>query len=224
MSHELRTPLNAIVAFTEVLEKTALEADEKQQQVIHEIKGNSRILLTLINNILDMARLEAGRTEMFIEPVDMVDIVNAVDSVIEPLAAQKELSFTSRVDRNVPLIEADREKLRRIVENVVSNAVKFTPEGGKIELWVEYDENSPEIFIHVKDNGIGIGKGHLNLIFDKFMQGDSSIPRPYNGSGLGLSLARELTELHGGKITVESELNKGSHFTIAIPAVVSEAF
>ncbi|MDR2869105.1 MAG: DUF3365 domain-containing protein [Deferribacteraceae bacterium] len=222
MSHELRTPLTAIIAFAEVLEKSAqtAEVDDKQKQIMHEIKHNGNILLTLINNILDMARLEAGKTELFLEPVDIVDVINAVDSVMQPLITKKSISFASTVSRDVPIINADREKLRCIVENIVSNAIKFTQEGGKIDLWVDYDANLREIYIHVKDNGIGIGKGHLGLIFNKFVQGDSSAHRPYNGSGLGLSLARELTELHGGKITVESELNKGSHFTVSIPAAL----
>lgn len=218
MSHELRTPLTSIIAFAEVLERDKSPKSEKELRAIQEIKSNGQVLLNMINNILDMARLEAGKIELLLEPIDMVDVVNAVDSVIQPLADKKKISYSSQVHRDVPLLNADREKLRQIVANLVGNAVKFTPEGGEIRVWVAYDKDKDEILINVQDNGIGIRKEDQPYIFGKFVQSDSSICRQYNGSGLGLAVAKEFAELHGGWIKVESEVGKGSLFTVGIPA------
>ena len=218
MSHELRTPLTSIIAFAEVLERGKSPKAEKEQRVVQEIKGNSQILLNMINNILEMARLEAGKKELILEPIDLVDVINAVESVIEPLVEKKDIRFSSIVHRDVPLIEGDRESLRRIVENLVSNAMKFTPKGGEIKVWVAYDRENNEVLINVQDNGIGIRKEDQAYIFEKFVQSDTSIQRQYNGSGLGLALAKELAELHGGWISVVSEIDQGSLFTVGIPA------
>lgn len=220
MSHELRTPLTSIVAFTEVLEKTADSRPDKERRIVQEIKTNSRILLSLVNNTLEMARLEAGKTELLIEPTDMVDVLGAVSAMMKPLADKKNLIFSARVDREVPIIDADKEKLRTIIENLASNAVKFTRAGGEVKIRANYDADNAMVLIKVEDNGIGISKHEQGLIFDKFVQGDSSIHRPYNGSGLGLALAREYTQMHGGQISVVSELGKGSIFTVAIPATI----
>lgn len=219
MSHELRTPLTSSVAFTDVLEKIS-GGTERERRIINEIKTNNQTLLSLINNILDMARIEAGKAELLLEPVDFVDVINAVEKVIKPLADKKELTLITDVDRTVPLIKGDREKLRRIVENLLSNAVKFTRAGGHVRVWVKFDDVTQEITINVEDNGIGIAPEEQSLVFEKFVQGDSSIHRPYSGSGLGLALARELAELHGGRITLESELGKGSIFTVTIPVEI----
>jgi signal transduction histidine kinase len=218
MSHELRTPLTSIVAFAEVLEKNRNPRADKELRMVQEIKSNSQILLDMITNILEMARLEAGRIELLIEPLDLVDLINAVDGVVQPLAEKKKINYASSVERDVPLIKADKERLRQVVANLVSNAIKFTPEGGEIKAWVIYDKEHNEVIINVKDNGIGIRKEDQAYIFEKFVQSDSSPNRQYNGSGLGLALAKEFSELHGGWIKVQSELNKGSLFTVVIPA------
>ncbi|WP_445900270.1 c-type heme family protein [Desulfitobacterium sp. THU1] len=217
MSHELRTPLTSIIAFAEVLERGKNPKTEKEERIVQEIKGNSQVLLGMINNILEMARIEAGRKELVLEPIDLVDVINAVESVIGPLVEKKGISFSSIVYRDVPLILGDRDSLRRIVENLVSNAMKFTPNGGQIKVWVSYDQKYHEVLINVQDNGIGISKEDQPYIFEKFVQSDSSLHRQYNGSGLGLALTKELTELHGGWIQVESECGKGSLFTVGIP-------
>ncbi|MGE4273090.1 MAG: DUF3365 domain-containing protein [Desulfitobacterium sp.] len=217
MSHELRTPLTSIIAFAEVLERNKNPKTEKEERIVQEIKGNSQVLLGMINNILEMARIEAGRKELVLEPIDLVDVINAVESVIEPLVEKKGITYSSTVHRDVPLILGDRESLRRIVENLVSNAMKFTPNGGEIKVWVSYDQENHEVLINIQDNGIGISEEDQPNIFEKFVQSDSSLHRQYNGSGLGLALAKELTELHGGWIQVESECGKGSLFTVGIP-------
>jgi len=217
ISHELRTPLTSIIAFAEVLEKESSSKTKKEQQIAREIKGNSLILYRMINDILEMARLEAGKKELIIEPIDLVDVINVVAHVVKPLTEKKNIRFSSIVDREVPLIEGDMESFRRIVENLASNAIKFTPEGGEIKVWVTFDPDRNEVLINVQDNGIGICKEDQHFIFEKFVQSDSSIHRQYKGSGLGLALVKELTELHGGWIRVESELNQGSLFVVGIP-------
>lgn len=218
MSHELRTPLTSIIAFAEVLEGKKSTKTEKELQVVHEIKNNSQVLLDMINNILEMARLEAGRIELLIEPIDLVDVINAVEGTIEPLVEKKNIRFSTMVHRDVPLINGDRERLRQIVANLVGNAIKFTPEGGEVKVWVAYDQEKNEVRINVQDNGIGIRMEDQPFIFEKFVQSDSSVYRQYSGSGLGLALAKELTELHGGWIGVKSELGEGSLFIIGLPA------
>ncbi len=222
MSHELRTPLTSTIACTDVLEKTLTGDNPRQKKMLGEIKNNSSILYSLINNILDMARIEAGKTELLIEPVDFVDVINTVRSMIAPLADKKVINIQTKVDKDVPVIMGDREKLRRIVENLMSNAVKFTRSGGEVRVDISYLPDTDRVVITVADNGLGIKKEEQNLIFQKFVQGDSSIHRPHSGSGLGLALAKELTELHGGTIAVESEVGTGSVFTVTIPVNTEE--
>ena len=217
MSHELRTPLTSIIAFAEILQKEEGKAAQ-ELRILKNIEDNSKILLNIINNILEMARLETGRMELVLETVDLMDSVNALESMIEPLARKKSILFSTAVQRNVPLISGDSEKLRCIMENLVSNALKFTPEGGEIKLSVNYDETRDQVVINVWDNGIGIEAKDQASIFEKFVQKDNTACRRYNGSGLGLALAKELTEMHGGWISVYSTLGKGSLFTVRIPA------
>ncbi len=217
VSHELRTPLTSIIAFAEVLERNVTVKSDKERRVVEEIKGNSQVLLSMINSILEMARLEAGKLELVYEQIDLVDVINAVEAVVRPLAEKKNINFFTLVHRDVPVISGDRERLRQIVENLVSNAIKFTENDGEVKVWVIYDTEQKQILIRVQDNGIGIRAEDQPFIFDKFVQTDTSIYRKYSGSGLGLALAKELAELHGGWITVESEQGKGSLFTVGIP-------
>ncbi len=217
VSHELRTPLTSIIAFAEVLERAKETKGTKEQRMIEEIKHNSQKLLRMINSILEMARLEAGKLQLFLELIDLVDVVNAVESVVKPIADKKNIHFTTYVHRDVPVIEADRERVHQIIENLVSNAIKFTPDGGKVTVSVTYDQGDNQVLIYVEDNGIGIRKEDQPFIFEKFVQSDTTIYRKYNGSGLGLALAKDLAELHGGWIAVSSEEGTGSLFTVGIP-------
>ncbi len=214
MSHELRTPLTSIIVFTELLQNGKTD---KELRMLKDMEHNGKSLLGIINNILDMARLEAGRMELVPETVDLTDIVMGLESVIEPLAKKKNIAFSTSMARNVPLINCDSEKLHCIIENLVSNAVKYTPEGGEVKLWVTYDELEDRVLINVEDNGIGIAKEDQTSIFEKFVQKDSTVSRRYNGSGLGLALAKELTELCGGKISLVSTFGQGSLFTVSFP-------
>lgn len=217
MSHELRTPLTSIIAFTEIMLVDTPQEDKELQHNLEEVLQNSHILLRLINNILDMAKIEAGKDQLSLDVVDMNDIVASVESVIAPLARNKELAFHVQVAPEVPLTKADPEKIRRVVENLAGNAVKFTEKGGKVEIVVQFDEVSNEIIIKVNDNGIGIKEEYQKYIFEKFTQADSSSSRKYGGTGLGLSLAKELVELHKGWIKVESRCGGGSTFIVGLP-------
>ncbi len=217
ISHELRTPLTSIIAFTEILLNQEQFAAKPEAQIINEINENSQVLLDMINNILDMARLEAGKNPLVLETVDLIDVINNVESVIRPLAQRKEITFSARGELDVPLILGDYEKVRRIIENLAGNAVKFTPKGGHVTILATLGEDRQHVRIKVQDDGIGISQESQAYIFEKFVQVDSSSSRQYNGSGLGLALVKELTELHGGTLAVESELNKGSIFTVLLP-------
>ena len=218
MSHELRTPLTSIIAFAEMLNKESDPKNEKEAETRREIEANSRALLFMINDILEMSRLDAGRIEMNVETVDLGDIAGLVQSVVQPLAKQNGIEFTCEIDADVPLVEADFEKLRHVLENLAGNAVKFTPEGGSVRLAISYHPECGEVWLRVADTGIGIAKKDQRRVFERFVQADSSASRKYSGTGLGLALAKEYTEMHNGSISVESVLGKGSVFTVRIPA------
>ncbi|RDB64466.1 histidine kinase [Gordonibacter sp. 28C] len=217
MSHELRTPLTSIIAFTELLNRNSDPADEKEAETRREIEANSRALLLMINDILEMSRLDAGRIEMNMETVDLGDVVGMVQAVVQPLANRKDIAFVCDIDPDVPLVTADFEKLRHVLENLCGNAVKFTLEGGTVRLSISYHPECGQVWMRVADTGIGIAKKDQRRIFDRFVQADSSASRSYNGTGLGLSLAKEYAEMHGGTISVESEPGGGSVFTVRIP-------
>ena len=223
MSHELRTPLTSIVAFAEMLKNEGAPATDKETQTRNEIEYNSRILLTMIEDILEMSRLDAGRAEMAIEVVDLGDVVNMVQGVIQPLARRNGVQFSVNIASDMPLLNADFDKLRHVIENLCGNAVKFTNRGGTVELNAVWEAATDEVLISVRDTGIGIAKTSQKQIFEKFVQVDSGTSRHYNGTGLGLSLAKEYTEMHGGSIEVESELGKGSVFTIRMARDCSQA-
>lgn len=218
MSHELRTPLTSIIAFAEMLNKESDPKNEKEAETRREIEANSRALLFMINDILEMSRLDAGRIEMNVETVDLGDIAGLVQSVVQPLAKQNGIEFTCEIDADVPLVEADFEKLRHVLENLAGNAVKFTPEDGSVRLAISYHPECGEVWLRVADTGIGIAKKDQQRVFERFVQADSSASRKYSGTGLGLALAKEYTEMHNGSISVESVLGKGSVFTVRIPA------
>ena len=192
-------------------------ADEKEAETRREIEANSRALLLMINDILEMSRLDAGRIEMNRETVDLGDIAGMVQAVVQPLANRKNIAFACEIDPDVPLITADFEKLRHVLENLCGNAVKFTPEGGDVRLSISWHPECGQVWLRVADTGIGIAKKDQRRIFDRFVQADSSASRRYNGTGLGLSLAKEYAEMHGGTISVESEPGRGSVFAVRIP-------
>lgn len=217
MSHELRTPLTSIIAFAEMLNKEGDPQDEKEAEIRREIEANSRVLLLMINDILEMSRLDAGKTEVVCEVIDLGDVIGLVQSVVAPLARRNKISFTCRIDPDVPLLTGDFEKIRHVVENLCGNAMKFTPEGGSVTLSARYCSDSNEVVICVADTGIGIAEEDQVRIFERFVQVDSSASRKFNGTGLGLALAKEYSEMHGGSISVESKPGRGSSFIVRLP-------
>ena len=218
MSHELRTPLTSILAFTEIWENMDVERDENEQAAVHEVRESGQLLLYMVDNILEMARSEAGKTSLSIDPVDMMDLINVVEKPTGFLAQKRSIRLTACVDADVPIIMADWEKLRRIVENLVSNAVKYTRRGGDVQVRVRNDEARGGIVVSVADNGIGISEENLPFVFDRYTQIDKSSQKRYSGSGLGLAVVKELVELHGGEVWVESEYKKGSTFYVFVPS------
>lgn len=223
VSHELRTPLASIIAFAEMWEQSCDDEDEETTKMVSEVKGNGRLLLQMVNNILEMARLDAGRNELTLEPFDVVDLVSLVERSVKPLADQRDITMTSSVGSEVPIIISDWEKMRCILENLVSNAIKFTHRGGMVDINVDYDFDAGEVIIAVSDDGIGIEESELESIFVRFSQHDRSSNRRYKGSGLGLSVVKELVDLNGGKVSVKSEHKKGSTFTVCLPADIEYA-
>ncbi len=217
MSHELRTPLTSIIAFAELLEEQLPEAEGINHQNIEEIKKNGEQLLVLINDLLDLAQIEAGRYQLHLETMDLMDVIESVERLVAPIAQKKAIDFSSTFLAEVPLFRADPEKIRRAVLNLADNAVKFTPNNGKVEIIVDFNEIDREVIIKVIDTGIGISEEGIPYLFERFRQLDSSNARRYRGSGLGLALTKELLEMHGGWIKVDSKLEEGSTFILGLP-------
>ncbi|MGZ9223950.1 MAG: PAS domain S-box protein, partial [Anaerolineales bacterium] len=218
MSHELRTPLNAILGLSESLgEQIAGPLNEKQQKYITTISESGRHLLSLINDILDLAKIEAGQITLDINRVDIQSVCEASLRMIRQLAQNKHQDVTLEIDDEIGLIWADERRLKQIMVNLLSNAVKFTPEEGKIGLVVHGNKNENEVMITVWDNGIGVKEEDLSRLFQPFVQLDSGLARETTGTGLGLALVAQMVRLHGGSLRVDSHPEQGSHFTIVLP-------
>lgn len=218
VSHELRTPLTSIITFAQISREACDPANEHDRRSWEEIEKNSRILLNMINNMLDIARSDAGGMRATCEPMDLGDVAASVKGTMAPLARKYEVSFSTKVASDVPLVNGDYEKTTRMLENLASNAIKFTPDGGSIELRVAYDAEARVVTLSMVDDGIGIAPEDQARIFERFVQVDSTSTRKYNGSGLGLALVREYGDMQGFAVSVESELGRGSRFVITIPA------
>lgn len=220
MSHELRTPLNAVIGFSEVLSDRVFgDINDKQAKYIDNIHTSGKHLLRLINDILDLSKVEAGRMELYLEEFPLEKAVYEVQNIIKPLAAKKSIPVEVEISGS-PFICADEGKLKQIMYNLLSNAVKFTPDNGKISIAASSSDS--EVSITVTDTGIGIKDEDINKIFKEFYQVDSSYARKYEGTGLGLALTKRFTELMGGTISVESTEGVGSRFTITLPIRPSE--
>lgn len=222
VSHEIRTPLTSILAFSELMSEEIGSDDALLRQQAEEIEKNSNILLEMVDNILETARIQAGSEKVNVEVVDINDIVGLIEASSVSLAQKKSITLTTSVEMDVPLIESDWEKVRRILLNLVSNAIKFTPLGGKVSVAVSYQEPKASIRIDVTDNGIGIPLDKQKLIFERFRQENMTTVRRYGGSGLGLSLVKDLVEMLGGTVCVESEIDQGSTFTVILPVKAPE--
>lgn len=215
MSHELRTPLNAIIGFAEILRDELVGSiNAEQKECINDIHISGEHLLEMINDILDLSKIEAGKMALQLETFSIVEAVEEVNAIITALAVKKDLDLTLNYNQN-GMIEADRVKFKQIFYNLLSNAVKFTPEGGKVATALEV--GTTELRAEVIDTGIGIAEADQAKLFAPFTQIDTSKSRRYGGTGLGLALTHRLIMLHGGEISVESEEGKGSNFTLRIP-------
>jgi signal transduction histidine kinase len=219
ISHELRTPLNAIIGFSELMISGAHGSmgNPSYEAYIRDIFDAGTDLLKIINEILDLSKAEAGRLDLLEETVDVASVVRTVVRLVSPKADDAGLSLEAHMPDVPPLLFCDRLKLKQILLNLLSNAVKFTPAGGTISATVEIDAERGFI-IEVKDSGIGIAEADLPRVLQPFVQVDSALSRAHNGTGLGLPLVAVMTELHGGKLELESEVGKGTTVRACFPA------
>jgi len=218
MSHELRTPLHAILSYAELLQEEIYgPINERQQRSLHDLEEVGRHLLALINDLLDVSRIEADKLDLEIGEVNVAEVCEASLRFIQQSASQKNLQIITQIDERLGTMEADERRLKQILTNLLNNAVKFTPVGSQIGLEVRLRERTSQVKFVIWDCGIGIDAENLEKIFQPFVQIDARLARNYPGAGLGLALVDRLTKLHGGTITVTSEVGKGSRFTILLP-------
>jgi signal transduction histidine kinase len=219
MSHELRTPLNAIIGFSDVmLNGMAGPMTDEQKEFAADIRDSGKHLLTLINDILDLSKIEAGRMELDVAPFDLPMAMQNAMTLVQGRAERSGIRLETLIAPTVSDYQGDERKFKQIVINLLSNAVKFTPEGGKVTLAAARVNGAYSI--SVKDTGIGIAAGDQEKIFEEFKQVGTDYARKAEGTGLGLTLTRKLVELHGGTITVESAPGSGSTFTFTLPIEV----
>jgi signal transduction histidine kinase len=218
MSHELRTPLNAILGYTElILDSIYGEMPEKARAVLERLQANGRHLLGLINDVLDLSKIEAGQLTLSLDDYSLSDVVHGVVSAVEPLAAEKKLAFKAAIAPDMPTGHGDGRRLSQVLLNLVGNAIKFTDKG---EVAIKAAAANGAFTVAVCDTGPGIPMVDQAKIFEEFQQADSSITRKKGGTGLGLSIAKRIIEMHGGRIWVESEPGKGSRFYFTVPVLL----
>jgi signal transduction histidine kinase len=221
MSHELRTPLNAIIGFSEVLKERMFgDLNDKQAEYVEDVLASGRHLLSLINDILDLSKVEAGRMELDPGRFNLALALDGTLTLVRERASRHGIALTLTVDERLGDVVADERKVRQILLNLLSNAVKFTPDGGRIDVTAELDEG--HVRIAVSDTGVGIAADDQERIFEEFRQARTADPARVEGTGLGLTLTRKFVELHGGRIWVTSEVDKGSTFTFTLPVGYSD--
>jgi two-component system, NarL family, sensor histidine kinase BarA len=221
VSHELRTPLNSILGFSDVL--SGIDSlDDKQKRYVGNIQRSGRMLLEMINDILDLAKMESGKMEVRLSEFKISALVSAQCDMARPLAEKKNIDLDCGASPSLPPLRQDQAKVQQILNNLLSNAIKFTPDGGRIMVAAQRDDQG-DLRLTVADTGIGISVEDQQLVFEKFRQATGALPdgdamtREYSGTGLGLSIVRELCRLLGGDVSLESELGKGSTFTVRVP-------
>jgi two-component system sensor histidine kinase BarA len=222
VSHELRTPLNSILGFADLLRESVAEGgpEAKPVRYLQNILTSGRHLLDLINDLLDLAKIEAGKMEVRAEPLSPVDLFEGLATVLKPLTEAKGLSLVASVASDVPLMETDGAKLQQILYNFLSNAIKFSPANGRVDLTARL-EGDDHVRISVADEGPGISLDKQELIFEKFRQVDGGVTRTHGGTGLGLAIAKELTILMDGRIGVQSTVGQGATFWIVLPLKIT---
>jgi signal transduction histidine kinase len=220
MSHELRTPLNSIIGFSEVL--MGIDAlNEKQKRYAGNIRKSGRLLLDMINDILDLAKIEAGKMDLKLTEFHIGALAHAQCDMVRSLSEEKNIDLGVEVQPDLPMMFQDQSKIQQVLLNLLSNAIKFTPEGGRITVRIQPTDDG-QLHLSVEDTGVGIAEEDRDIIFEKFRQsansmGENNLTREYTGTGLGLSIVKELCKLLGGEITFESELGRGSTFTVILP-------
>ena len=216
MSHELRTPLNSIIGFSDMLlEKTTGDLNEKQIKYLRNISTSGRHLLTLINDILDLSKVDAGKMQISYENCSINEVYTDIKNTLSNFAISKSITLNFEIEANLTEIYADKLKLKQIMYNLVSNAIKFTPEHGSVHIIASARSNM--LHMEVRDTGIGISAEDQKKLFSAFTQLDSTYSRKYQGTGLGLVLVKKFIEMHGGRVWVESEIAKGSSFAFEMP-------
>lgn len=216
MSHELRTPLNVIIGFSQLMiDKVPGEINEEQKQCLNDILDSSQHLLNLINEVLDLSKIESGKVELKLGNIALADIIESLKNTIVPLLTLRKQSLDIEIEGGLPPVYADEGKIRQVLLNLVDNSSKFTPDGGKVKIKAIRDGDWCQI--SVIDNGIGIKKEDQERIFEPFCQLDNPLPREKKGTGLGLTLVKQIVERDGGRIWFESEYRKGSRFAFTVP-------
>ncbi|MGD1717275.1 ATP-binding response regulator [Dapis sp. BLCC M172] len=225
MSHELRTPLNAVLGITEGLQDEVFGSmNEQQMKALQIIESSGTHLLELINDILDVTKIESGQLELSCTPTAVAPLCKSSLAFIKPLAQKKAIQLKTKLPQNLPELLIDERRIRQVLINLLNNAVKFSPDGGSVSLEVQANSLNPNasdsqnfLRIAVIDNGIGIAPENLNKLFQPFVQIDNSLNRDYQGTGLGLTLVKRIVDRHGGKVEVSSEVGVGSCFTVDLP-------
>jgi signal transduction histidine kinase/predicted transcriptional regulator len=218
MSHELRTPLNAILGISEgLLDEGFAPLTDKQKKAIRTIEKSGKHLLELINDILDLAKIEAGKLELCFTSVAIASLCDSSMGFIKRQASKKNITLNTKILNGAERSFMDERRMRQVLINLLSNAVKFTPDGGDVTLEVSVDEEDRKVIFCVRDTGIGIASEDKHKLFKTFVQIDSSLSRRHDGTGLGLALVRRIVELHSGSVRLESEVGKGSQFMVTIP-------
>lgn len=226
MSHELRTPLNSIIGFSDVL-RTIDKLDEKQKRYVANIGSSGRVLLDMINDILDLAKMESGKMDVRLSEFRLGSVICSQCDVVRSLSEEKNIDLDVNVEPRLPNVYQDQGKIQQIVTNLLSNAIKFTPEGGRISVAVQR-QDPDQFLISVTDTGVGIAEEDREIVFEKFRQGTviqgggDNLTREFSGTGLGLSIVKELCRLLGGHVSFTSELGKGSAFLIKLPFTLAE--
>ena len=219
VSHELRTPLNAVIGFSEIMERELLGpiGNEKYRSYIVDIQRSGKLLLNVINDILDLSKAEAGKWELTEDVFDVEQTLRAVLRLLKPRLDEADLSAAISLPTSLPLLRADERKTQQVFFNLLSNAVKFTPPGGRIDVVGQHD-HANGITIRVRDTGIGIDPEKLECVFEPFMQIDSALSRKHSGTGLGLSVVRAIMEHHKGSVELKSDVGNGTEAILVFPA------
>jgi len=220
MSHELRTPLNTIIGFSELMiDEVPGEINEEQRQCLNDVLSSSKHLLSLINEVLDLSKIESGKVELRLSNIILTKVIESLKSTLMPILASRKQSLDIKIEEGLPSVYTDKAKLRQVLLNLLTNAIKFTSDGGKLK--IEAIRDGDWCQVSVIDNGTGIKKEDQERIFEPFTQIDALPEEKREGTGLGLALTKQLVEMCGGKIWVESEYGKGSQFTFTVPLTTS---